>query len=173
MMPRLVLLCLFALPMLPAQAAKKPEPKPHAAPETSLGITAATLQAGMKKYIQEEADCRSVTFGDTKALKKGARVRQRLQRDGAQVDVTLDVSKAGNVSNARFAAPTKDPAHLTVMLCATYAVMRTLQPKGQALDTARSTALEMWQKAQQQPVQVPFAAHQFRAQMKPFELNVM
>lgn len=166
---RLILMCLLALPSLPAEAAKKPDPKPQA----SLGITPAALQAGVKKYIQEEADCRAVRFGETKTLKKGARVRQRLERDGAQVDMTLDVSKAGTVSNARFAAPTKDPAHLTVMLCATYAVMRTLQPKGQALDSARTTALNVWQKAQQQKVQVPFASHQFKAQMQPFELNVL
>lgn len=172
MIARMLLLCLLATPAFSAQAAPKAQatPKP-AAPEKGLQITPKALQAGMQAFIREEQDCRSVTFAGVRTLKKGAVIRQKLQREGAEVDVSLDVSKAGNVTNARFAADTKDPAHLTVMLCATYAVMRTLQPKAVSQEAARQAALELWQQAQQKPTTKTFAPNRFKAQMAPFELN--
>ena len=172
MIARMLLLCLLATPAFSAQAAPKAQatPKP-AAPEKGLQITPKALQAGMQAFIREEQDCRSVTFAGVRTLKKGAVIRQKLQREGAEVDVSLDVSKAGNVTNARFAADTKDPAHLTVMLCATYAVMRTLQPKAVSPEAARQAALELWQQAQQKPTTKTFAPNRFKAQMAPFELN--
>lgn len=172
MIARLLLLCLLATPALAVHAASKADPKAKPAAEgTGLSVTPKALQAGMQSFIKEEADCRSVTFGSVRTLKNGAQLRQKLQREDAEVDMALDVSKAGKVSNLRFAADTKDPAHLTVMLCATYAAMRTLQPMLENRDIARQAALQLWQDAQQKTVTKEFYNERFRAQMAPFELN--
>jgi hypothetical protein len=172
MVARLLLLSLLAMSPFTVQAAAKTEAKPkQAAPEKGLKLTPKALQAGMQTYIREEDDCRSVTFGSTRPLKKGAVIRQKLQRQGADVDMSLDISKSGNVSNLRVSADTKDPAHLTVMLCATYAAIRTLQPKAQSPGSARQAALALWQEAQQKPSTKVFQSSRFKAQMTPFELN--
>lgn len=159
-------LCLLALPALSAFAAK-----PTPATEQGLPLTPAQLQAGMKRFIQEEADCRSVSFEKVRTQKKGTMIRQKLERDGANIDTAIELSKAGKVANLRLQADTKDPAHLTVMLCATYAAMRSLQPALERPELARQAALDLWQQAQQGTVTKTFHGQSFRAQMSPFEVN--
>lgn len=170
MVARLLLLCLLAVPLSSVQAASKTHAK-ATEPQGRLNLTPQALQAGVKRFIKEEADCRSVTFESIRTQKKGAVIRQKLAREGAKVDMTLEVTKAGKVSNARFAAPTKDPAHLTVMLCGTYALMRTLQPSPGSPDMARQAALDLWQQAQQKTYTKALGNARFRAQMAPFEVN--
>jgi hypothetical protein len=164
-------LCLLALPVVPALAAKPAAKATPVAGEQGLPLTPAQLQSGMQRFIQEEADCRSVSFEKVRIQKNGAMIRQKLERDGADIDTAMDVSKAGKVANLRLQADTKDPAHLTVMLCATYAAMRSLQPALERPELARQAALELWQQAQQGTVTKTFHGQSFRAQMSPFEVN--
>jgi hypothetical protein len=172
MVARLLLICLLVAPTFAAQAETQKETRPkQSAPDNGLGVTSKALQDGLQRFIKEEADCRAVNFEKVRTFKKGTVIRQKLEREGARLDMSLSISKAGTVSSARFAAPTKDPAHLTVMLCATYAAMRTLQPKGQGPEAARKAALELWQGAQQKPLARSFGGQTFKAQMAPFELN--
>ncbi|WP_263262091.1 hypothetical protein [Pseudomonas sp. RIT-PI-S] len=171
MIARLLLLSVLLLPIHAAEAAKKTHPPKHATPTKALELTPEGLQTGMKKYIQEEADCRSTDFGKIVPL-KGARIRQQLEREGAKVNMVLDVAQSGQLTNIRFAAEVKDQAHLTLMLCATYATMRTLQPTAQPPGTVKSTVLQLWQDAQQKPSAKPFYSSTLKAQMTPFELNV-
>lgn len=172
MVARLILLCLLTVPLSSVQAASKTHAKAKPAePQSSLNLTPQALQAGVQRFIKEEADCGSVTFESVRTQKKGAVIRQKLEREGAKVDMTLEVAKSGKVSNARFAAPTKDPAHLTVMLCGTYALMRTLQPNPGNPAVARQAALDLWQQAQQKTYTKALGNAKFRAQMAPFEVN--
>ncbi|MBA1243343.1 hypothetical protein [Pseudomonas japonica] len=170
MLSRLLLPCLVSLAVLSTQAATKAPAK--TAPGEGLELTAPALLAGIKQHLPEEQDCRTVTFQKPRTFKNGAVIKQKLERDGAEIDMTFDIAKSGKLANARFAADTKDPAHLTVMLCATYAAMRTLQPTMERSELARQAALELWQQAQQQTITKTFAGERFRAQMAPFEVNV-
>lgn len=189
MIARILLVALILIPVASAQAAKKApaddefeylipedwdskkdEPK---APEV-LELTPKSFEAGIAKYIKEIPQCAAAKLGKGNPIKDGKVVYQELKLNGAEVDIILDVSETGKISNAKFTGPkgAKDDAQLQLMMCSTYAIMRTLQPEYEKPDQARSNMSHVWKSAATKPFKMAFYFNSIQTQYLPFEMNV-
>jgi hypothetical protein len=188
MIPRYPLLCALLLSVAATAATKKAEEKfeyllpedwketqegdGSAAKPTSLELTPKAFQAGMKKYVKEEEDCRSTSFGPLHPLKEGAVVYQEAKLEGATAQMFLDVASSGKITSAKFEAPQKDAEHLMLMTCTTYALMRTMQPKYATQASAHGDVVHLWTEAQVKPFSKAFFFNTFKAQVIPLQLEV-
>jgi hypothetical protein len=186
MIGRLLLAFLIAAPFTAFAEKKKADDfeyllpadyDPAKSPDSSgkkpgLQLTAKAFQAGMKKYIRDDVDCETAELTSPSVLKEGAVVYQQIDVAGAKLDVFLDIGEKGRISNARFESGTKDQDHLVAMLCATYALMRTIEPKYIKPDAAKRDALHLWQEARAKPFTKAYMSNTFKAQMTPFQVNI-
>gem|GEM_PF-2324687 len=149
---------------------KKDEPSAPA----SLELTPKSFQAGMVKHIKEIPQCAAATLGKGSPLKDGRVVYQELKMNGAEVDIILDVNPAGKISNAKFTGPNgaKDNAQLQLMMCSTYAVMRTLQPDLEKPEQAQKNMVHVWKSAATKPFKMAFYFNNIQTQYVPFEMTV-
>jgi hypothetical protein len=189
MIARNLLLALILIPAISAQAAKKApadeeveylipedweskkdEPK---APEV-LELTPKSFAAGIAKYVKEVPECAAAKLGKGNPMKDGQVVYQELKLKGAEVDIFLDVSQSGKISNAKFTGPkgVKDDAQVLLMMCSTYAIMRTLQPEYEKPEQAQSNMSHVWKSAATKPFKMAFYFNSIQTQYVPFEMNV-
>ena len=189
MIARILLVALILIPAVSAQAAKKApaddeveylipedweskkdEPK---VPE-ALELTPKSFGTGIAKYIKEIPQCAAAKLGKGNPIKDGKIVYQELKLNGVEVDIILDVNEAGKISNAKFTGPkgAKDNAQLQLMMCSTYAIMRTLQPKYEKPDQAQSNMSHVWKSAATKPFKMAFYFNSIQTQYVPFEMNV-
>ena len=186
MIARLLVLCFIAVPfsaladkkktddveyLLPADfddasVATKPDKKP------GLQLTAKAFQAGMKKFIGDDVDCKTAKLTAPSSMKNGKVVYQQIDVAGSKLDVFLDVGAESRITNVRFESGVKDQDHLVAMLCATYGLMRTIEPKYITPAAVKKDALHLWQEAQTKPFSKAFMFNTFKAQMVPFQVNV-
>ncbi|MBA4287519.1 MAG: hypothetical protein C0439_00840 [Pseudomonas sp.] len=143
------------------------------APST-LELTPKTFHAGMAKHLKEMPQCSSATLGKGKLLKDGDLVAQVIKQGSAEVDVILEVAKTGKISNAKFTGPKgpKDDPQLRLMMCSTYAIMRTLQPELESPEAAAKSMNTAWVRAAKEPFKMGFYFSSIRTQFVPFEMNV-
>lgn len=189
MIARTLILALALVPLVSAQAAKKataddeveyliPEDweskKAEPAAPPSLELTPKSFQVGMVKHIKEIPQCVTAKLGQGSPLKDGQVVYQELKMNGAEVDIILDVNPAGKISNAKFTGPNgaKDDAQLQLMMCSTYAIMRTLQPEYEKPAQARKNMGHVWKSAATKPFKMAFYFNNIQTQYVPFEMNV-
>lgn len=167
MTARFVFALTLLLPVFAAQAA-------DAQSSTALTLTPKTFQSGMTKYIKEIPQCASAKLAKASLMKDGQVVYQQLKLDGAEVDILLDVNKAGKISNAKFTGPAdaKDESQLQLMMCSTYAIMRTLQPEYESPAQAQRNMTHLWKSAASKPFKMAFYFNSIKAQYVPFEMNV-
>ncbi|WP_416739075.1 hypothetical protein ACM1ZW_19640 [Pseudomonas sp. NFX71] len=189
MIARILLVALILMPVVSAQAAKKapaddeveyliPEDweskkdEPKAPP--SLELTPKAFQVGMAKHIKEIPQCKAAKLGAGSPIKDGQVVYQELKLDGAEVDIILDVNPAGKISNAKFTGPNgaKDNSQLQLMMCSTYAIMRTLQPEYEKPEQAQRNMSHVWKSAATKPFKMAFYFNSIKTQYVPFEMNV-
>lgn len=189
MIARILLVALILMPVVSAQAAKKapaddeveyliPEDweskkdEPKAPP--SLELTPKAFQVGMAKHIKEIPQCKAAKLGAGNPIKDGQVVYQELKLDGAEVDIILDVNPAGKISNAKFTGPNgaKDNSQLQLMMCSTYAIMRTLQPEYEKPEQAQRNMSHVWKSAATKPFKMAFYFNSIKTQYVPFEMNV-
>lgn len=189
MIVRILLVALIFMPVVSAQAAKKAtvedeveyllpedwetkkdEPK---APEV-LQLTPKSFQGGIAKYIKEIPQCAAAKLGKGNPIKDGQVVYQELKLNGAEVDIILNVSESGKISNAKFTGPNgaKDDAQLQLMMCSTYAIMRTLQPEYEKPEQAQRNMSHVWKSAATKPFKMAFYFNSIQTQYVPFEMNV-
>lgn len=142
--------------------------------ETYLELTPKSFQAGMGKHLKEIPQCAAAKLSKGELIKDGKVVYQALKMNGASVEVILDVSAKGKISNAKFtgAEGAKNDAQLRAMMCSTYAVMRTLQPDYESSAQAQSNMNHLWQSAASKPFTKAFYFNTIKAQYVPFEMNV-
>lgn len=190
MIARILLVVMLVTPVVFAQAAKKEpvedeveylipedwetkkdEPK---APST-LELTPKTFQAGMAKHIKENPQCASAKWGKAHLMKEGRVVYQELKQNGVEIDIILEVSESGKVSNAKFTGPkdAKDDAQFRLMMCTTYAVMRALQPDVETPEQARRNMAHVWKSATRKPFSMAFYFNTIQTQFVPFEMSVL
>jgi hypothetical protein len=186
MIVRLLLLCLALVPFLTAQAAKKAEEKfeyllpegyqdsdaPPPVNKPGLELTVKALQTGIKKYMPEEEDCKAVKFGEAQLFKDGQAMLQTLSLDAAKVDALAEIAEDKKILKLRFYAPVRDEDHQVLIACATYALMRTLQPKYATPQFAHKDTLHLWQEAQTKPFTKGFFFNKFVAQVVPLQVEV-
>ena len=186
MITRLLLLCLIAAPFAALADKKKTDDVEYLLPadfddasaadnpakKAGLALTVKTFQAGMKKNIGDDVDCKTAKLTALSSMKKGAVVYQQIDVSGAKLDVFLDIGPKSQITNARFESSVKDQDHLVAMLCATYGLMRTIEPKYITPAAAKKDALHLWQEAQAKPFTKAFMFNTFKAQMTPFQMNV-
>ena len=189
MIARILLVALILMPVVSAQAAQKapaddeveyliPEDweskkdEPKAPP--SLELTPKAFQVGMAKHIKEIPQCKAAKLGAGSPIKDGQVVYQELKLDGAEVDIILDVNPAGKISNAKFTGPNgaKDNSQLQLMMCSTYAIMRTLQPEYEKPEQAQRNMSHVWKSAATKPFKMAFYFNSIKTQYVPFEMNV-
>ncbi|WP_282372916.1 hypothetical protein [Pseudomonas sp. PS02290] len=186
MIARLLVLSLIVLPitaladkkkaddveyLLPADfddtsVSDKPDQKP------GLQLTAKAFQAGMKKFIGDDVDCKTAKLTAPSSMKKGKVVYQQIDVAGSKLDVFLDMGAESRITNVRFESAVKDQDHLVAMLCATYGLMRTIEPNHITPAAAKKDALHLWQEAQTKPFSKAFMFNTFKAQMVPFQVNI-
>lgn len=142
--------------------------------ETTLDLTPKSFQAGVAKHLKEIPQCTDATLSKGAPMKDGKVVYQTLKMNGATVEVVLDVSAKGQISNAKFtgADGAKNDAQLRAMMCSTYAVMRTLQPDYETPSQAQSNMNHLWKSAVSAPFTKAFYFNTIKAQYVPFEMNV-
>ncbi|AZL68800.1 hypothetical protein [Pseudomonas oryziphila] len=148
--------------------------KSTAATETSLDLTPKSFQSGMSKHLKEIPQCADAKLGKGELIKDGTVVYQTLKLNGAGLDIILDVNSKGKISNAKFTGPEgpqNDP-QLRVMMCSTYAVMRTLQPQYETPEQAQRNMSHLWKSAVSKPFTKAFYFNTIKAQSVPFEMNV-
>lgn len=189
MIARILFFAFALVPLISAQAAKKPiadEEVEYLIPEdweskkdepvapTSLALTPKSFQVGMLKYIKEIPQCGAARLGKGSPLKGGQVIYQELKMNGVEVDIILDVNSAGKISNAKFTGPrgAKDDAQLRLMMCSTYAIMRTLQPEYEKPAQARENMGYVWTSAETKPFKMAFYSNSIQTQFVPFEMNV-
>ncbi|UQS91718.1 hypothetical protein M5C90_10810 [Pseudomonas chlororaphis subsp. piscium] len=183
MIRRLAVCALLMAQVLPAFAAKEeveyliPEDWATKKPPKQvdgLPLSPKELESGMKKRFKEIPQCSAVSFGTANVVKDGAAVYQTLSQAGAQLDVIIDVNSEGKVGNAKFigAKGAKDDPELQLMMCSTYAVMRTLQPDLETREKAQKNMKHVWVSAQQKPFEMAFYFNKIKTQYVPFEMNV-
>ena len=189
MIARILLVALILTPFVSAQAAKKvpaedeveyliPEDweskkdEPKAPP--SLELTPKSFQVGMAKHIKEIPQCKAAKLGSGKPIKDGQVVYQELKLNGAEVDIVLSVNPTGKISNAKFTGPNgaKDNAQLELMMCSTYAIMRTLQPEYEKPEMAQRNMSHVWKSAATKPFKMAFYFNSIQTQYVPYEMNV-
>lgn len=142
--------------------------------ETHLDLTPKSFQAGMGKHLKEIPQCAAAKLGNGELIKGGKVVYQTLKMNGASVEVILDVSVKGKISNAKFtgAEGAQNDAQLRAMMCSTYAVMRTLQPEYETPTQAQSNMNHLWSSAASKPFTKAFYFNTIKAQYVPLEMNV-
>ena len=111
-----------------------------------LGVTAKSLDAGVKKYLSTDPDCKKIKWPVPTVGNNG---NTRLYRvDGySAFEVVANVSKSGKLSTITMNTAKPDTASATDALCISYAVMRTLQPEYETKDAALSNAIHLWKEA--------------------------
>lgn len=189
MIARSLIFALALVPLVSAQAAKEApaddeveyllpedwEAKKDEPPSTaSLELTPKSFQAGMAKHIKEIPQCAAAELGKESPLKGGRVLFQELKMNGKKVDIFLDINPAGKLSNAKFIGPdgVKDDAQLRLMMCSTYAVMRTLQPDLETPEEAQKSMTHVWKSAATKPFKMAFYFNNIQTQYLPFEMNV-
>lgn len=177
---------LLMLPLLAGAANKKNEEVEYLIPEdwdskksevpaeSYLELTPKSFQAGMMKHLNEIPQCASAKLSKAEPIKDGKVVYHSIKLNDASVDVLLDVNGKGKISNAKFTGPqsAKSDPQLAVMLCSTYAIMRTLQPKYETPQQARSNMNHVWKSAATKPFKMAFYFNNIKTQFVPFEMNV-
>lgn len=140
----------------------------------TLQLTPKSLQAGIGKHVKEIPQCKTAALGAGNILNEGRVVYQELKLGDAKVEMILDVNPSGKISNAKFSGPdgARDSAQLQAMMCATYAVMRTLQPSLETPDKARKNMGHVWKLAETKPFKMAFYFNNIQTQYVPFEMNV-
>lgn len=182
MLARTAAISLMLFPLI-AGAAQKTEylipenweaGKSTAQQDSYLELTPKSFQAGMGKYIKEIPQCAAAKLGKGELIKDGKVMYQTLKLGGAAVDILLDVNAKGKIANARFTGPAgaKDDAQLQVMMCSTYAIMRTLQPEYETPGQASKNMTHLWKSAASKPFTKAFYFNTIKAQYVPFEMNV-
>ncbi|WJM94950.1 hypothetical protein QEP73_15320 [Pseudomonas defluvii] len=186
MFTRTAVIGLFMLPLLAGAASKKsdeveyliPEDwdskKSEAPAESYLELTPKSFQAGMKKHLKEIPQCASAKLSNAEPIKDGKVVYHTIKLNNAAVDVLLDVNGKGKISNAKFTGPesAKNDPQLAVMMCSTYAIMRTLQPEYEKPQQAQKNMKHVWQSAASKPFRMAFYYNNIKTQFVPFEMNV-
>jgi len=189
MIGRFVVAVLLCAQILPALAAKPkaadddveyllpPDGEPvdtQAKAPAGLPLTPKAFRAGIAKYIKEVPQYSAAKLDAGNVLKDGAIVHQALKLNGSEVDILLDVNAAGKISNAKFNGPkgAKDDAQLRLMMCSTYAIMRTLQPDLESPAAAQANMKHSWESAANQPFEKSFYFNKIKTQYVPFEMNV-
>ncbi|AXK52617.1 hypothetical protein [Pseudomonas protegens] len=184
MIGRLAVCALLAAQVVPAFAAKDeveyliPEDwdskKDEAKPAGGLPLTSKELESGMKKRFKEVPQCSGVAFGKAQAMKNGEVIYQTLSLKGAQLEMFVEINSAGKVGNAKFLGSkgAKDDPELRLMMCSTYAVMRTLQPELESSEAALKSSSRAWTLSKQKPFEMAFYFNKIKTQYVPFEMNV-
>lgn len=182
MFARTAVISLMLIPLI-AGAAQKTEylipenweaGKSDAKEESHLELTPKTFQAGMGKHLKEIPQCSTAKLSKGELIKDGKVVYQTLKLGSASVDVILDLSANGKIANAKFTGSqgAKNDAQVQVMMCSTYAVMRTLQPDYETPEQASGNMAHVWKSAASKPFTMAFYFNSIKTQYVPFEMNV-
>ena len=92
----------------------------------------------MKKRFKEVPQCSDVAFGKAQAVKNSEVIYQTLSLKGGQLEMFVEINSSGKVGKVKFLGikGAKNDPELRLMMCSTYAVMRTLQPDLESSDVA-------------------------------------
>lgn len=140
--------------------------------KTELDLTIKQYFSGMRKHIKEVPQCSGAIFGEAKSLNNGASVYQSISWDGPKVETVAHITSGKKLSSLRLAAPglASDEMQMRAMMCATYALIRTLSPnyfdEAQSLDSAKY----LFSNAKLKPSKLAVVDDVLNAKLTPFEV---
>lgn len=132
----------------------------------TLTQTPKSLQSGLVKYSKKIPQCASVKSSVVQG------VLQRLDYGVGKVEVNYKVSETG-LESVTLNAPNspKDNGQLQAMMCATAALMQSMQPDYETQESALSNAAHIWKSSAKAPFTMAFYFDQMTAQHVPFQLK--
>jgi hypothetical protein len=128
----------------------------------------------MTKHLAEMPDCADAKLDAPNPMRDGSIVLHELKSDDASVDIMLQVDQTGKLSEAKFTGPEspKNDPQLQLMMCATYAIMRTLQPQYETPAQASKNVAHVWKSAANKPFKMAFYFNTIDTRLLPFEMVV-
>ncbi|UCZ84907.1 hypothetical protein LGQ10_00865 [Pseudomonas sp. L5B5] len=128
----------------------------------------------MKKRFKEVPQCSDAAFGKAQAVKNGEVIYQTLSLKGGQLEMFVEINSAGKVGKVKFLGikGAKNDPELRLMMCSTYAVMRTLQPDLESSDVALKKSSRAWTLSKQKPFEMAFYFNKVKTQYVPFEMII-
>lgn len=132
----------------------------------TLTQTPKALQSGIVKYSKKIPQCASVKSSVVQG------VWQRLDYGVGKIEVNYKVTEAG-LESVTLNAPNspKDNGQLHAMMCATAALMQSMQPEYITQESALSQAAHIWKSSVKAPFTMAFIFDQMTAQHVPFQLK--
>lgn len=149
----------------------KPDESP--APERkTLDLNVKQYLAGMKKHIKEIPQCSSAKFEEAKPFNNGDSMFQTISWDGAKVDSILSGESGKGLREVKISAPkgAHDEFQMRAMMCATYALIRTLSPKYFDQDQSLDSAKYLFFNAKERPSKLAVMSDVVDAKLTPLEI---
>lgn len=155
--------------LLPEDWETNPRPK-----NTELLITLSDFNKRMPKYFKTIPQCRAAKFSKPKLINDGKSAYQEIELNTSKIDVIATIADSKKLTNISFTSEgkIKNDNDLQAMMCATYSIMRTLQPDYETQDGALRQASHLWKISKDKPFELSYFFDRIKAQHTPFELTI-
>ena len=155
--------------LLPEDWETNPRPK-----NTELLITLNDFNKRMPKYFKTIPQCSAAKLTKPKLFKDGKNAYQEIVLNDSKIDVIAYIAESKKLTTINFTSEgkIKNDNDLRAMICAAYAIIRTLQPEYETQKGALDKAGRIWVLSKDKPFRMTLITDRMTAQHVPFQFDI-
>lgn len=155
--------------LIPEDWETNPKPK-----RVELLITLNDFNKRMLKYFKTIPQCSAAKLSKPRLINDGKSAYQEIELNASKINLITGIADSKKLTNINFTSEgkIKNDNDLRAMICAGYAVIRTLQPEYETQKGALDKASRIWILSKDKPFRMTLITDRMTAQHVPFQFEI-